>query len=250
VLEVELRERTIAIAREAFEGIAGIVEALHPPDPDDWGSLVGALNPDAGHHPVAGDPIELRAALRAGERTWHRFSYYERRFGPRGRRFMRSDSGWLTYLTERPASELEQQVFWLGGVLANRGMPRWLLECHLEDLFVELARVLPERRERYEALREASARLRKARTGHINEATFTRLGANFDESVGPEWRRRLPHAGNLIASAVADEADGLEHAVTSLIGWLGSAEHFPPAWVNAVTRTLDAARLALRKAPP
>ncbi|HEU4412573.1 MAG TPA: biliverdin-producing heme oxygenase [Polyangiaceae bacterium] len=247
VLENEVRDRAAAVAREAFEGVAAVVEALYPPAPEDWGSIVRALNPEAGHHPITSDPVELRAALRAGERTWHRFPYYERRYGPRGRRFMRSDSAWLAHLTERPSHELERQIFWLGGVLTNRGMPRWLLECHLEDLFVELARARPERRERYEPLRETSARLRSARLARFDEASFARLGADFDAAVGPEQRRRLPHAGGLIASAVADQADGHECAVESLIQWLGSAVHFPPPWVEAVARTLESAKRALRR---
>ncbi len=250
VLENEARGRVAAVAREAFEGIAGVVEAIHPPAPGDWPSLARELNPEAGQHPVAGDPVELRAALRAGERTWHRFPYYERRFGPPGRRFMRSDSGWLAHLTELPPEELERQALWLGGVLANRGMPQWLLECHLDDLFVELARARPERRARYVPLRNAAAALRRGRTARVDEASFDRLGADFDAAIGPAWRRTLPHAGRLVASAVADESNGHPRAVTSLIEWLGSAEHFPAVWVDAVGRTLEGAREVVRRAKP
>ncbi|MCU0684381.1 MAG: biliverdin-producing heme oxygenase [Polyangiaceae bacterium] len=246
VLEGEVRDRMVAVACDAFAGLAGVIEALYPPAPDDWASLVRALNPDAGDHPIASDPVELQAALRAGERTWHRFPYYEMRFGPQGRRFMRSDSGWMTHLTERPPAELERQIAWLGGVLTNRGMPQWLLECHLEDLFVELARVRPGQRSRYDPLRHAAANLRRARTGRLDEGTFERLGNAFDAAVGPEWRRRLPRCGSLVASAVADEANGFSRAVSTLVEWLGSAERFPPAWVDAVGKTLNDARSALR----
>jgi heme oxygenase len=249
VLDPAARDRTFVVAREALEGLAEVVAALHPPAPDDWASLVGALNPDAGHHPITDDPTELRAALRAGERTWHRFPYYELRYGPRGRRFMRSDSGWLAHLTRQPAAELERQIMWLGSVLASRGMPRWLLECHLEDLFVELARARPDARARYALLRAAAARLRDARVARIDGPLSARLDADFDEAVGPDLKRRLPHAGCLIASAVADEADGQPRAVASLVEWLASPERFPPPWVAAVTRTLDDARSLVRGAP-
>ncbi|HEU4538643.1 MAG TPA: biliverdin-producing heme oxygenase [Polyangiaceae bacterium] len=245
VLEAETRDRMAAVARDAFEGIASVIEAIYPPAPEEWAALVRALNPKAGDHPVTSDPAELRAALRAGERTWHNFPYYELRFGPDGRRFMRSDSGWLAHLTERPPAELERQVAWLGGVLANRGMPQWLLECHLEDLFVELARVRPEQRTRYEPLRHASAALRRARAARVDEGTFERLGAAFDAAVGPEWRRKLPRCGGLVVSAAADEANGHPRAVSSLVDWLGSPERFPPVWVEAVRQTLDAARRAV-----
>src|ERR671933_594218 len=86
-----------------------------------------SLNPSAGHHVVTGDPRELAAAERAGERSWTAWTYYERRYGDRGRQFTRSDSAWIAALPGSPASIVERQVRWLGTLLAARGMPRLLL---------------------------------------------------------------------------------------------------------------------------
>src|SRR5207245_1203744 len=80
---------------------------------------------------------------RAGAQSWERFPYYARRFGERGRTFTDRDSLWLAGLAARPEGDLPAQVEWLGGVLAARGMPRWLLECHLEVLYRELDRLAP-----------------------------------------------------------------------------------------------------------
>jgi heme oxygenase len=245
-LEPGVRERATAVAREAYAGLAGVFESIHPPAGDDWPSLARALNPVAGAHPITEDVPELRAALRAGERTWHQFPYYEHRFGPRGRRFMRSDAGWLAHLSARPAAEVERQVAWLGGVLAARGMPQWMLECHLDDLSAELGRARPDRRERYELLRRAAGALRAERVARIDDVAFARLGAEFDAAVGPEWQRRMPRSGGLLASAVADEANGHGHAVESLVEWLGSPRRFPRPWLTAVAQTVAEARRVSR----
>src|SRR4051812_16513914 len=99
---------------------------------------VAALNPEAGNHAVTTDPRELGAAIRVGERTRERFVYYERRYGERGRRFTHSDSAWIVTLAGNPPAVVERQLRWLGSLLAARGMPRWLLEVHLEGLHAQL----------------------------------------------------------------------------------------------------------------
>lgn len=143
-LDRDGQARAVDAALEAVEGLERIAEQLHPlvleDDPDTLGHV---LNPGAGRHVVAEDPRELRAALRAGVRSWERFPYYERRYGRRGRRFTRSDSAWLVTLASLPQSEVDRQIRWLGQVLAARGMPRWMLELHLEVLHEELVLSVP-----------------------------------------------------------------------------------------------------------
>src|SRR4051812_34517008 len=86
-----------------------------------------ALNPRAGHHLVTADPRELAAVERAGERSWSTWTYYARRYGERGRQFTRSDSAWVATLGGQAADLVDQQIRWLGALLAARGMPRLLL---------------------------------------------------------------------------------------------------------------------------
>ena len=242
VLEPDLQERVVDAALEAFEGIGRIVENLHPLDADDSDTLGQTLNPGAGLHSVAEDPRELRAALRAGVRSWERFPYYERRYGRRGRRFTRSDSAWLVTLAALPQAEVDRQIRWLGQVLAARGMPRWLLELHLEVLHQELTLALPEASEDYLPLLSAAQHLRDQRTAVFEENAWDDLAASFDAAVGAQLARELPGSGGLLVAAVADEALGVRNAVSSLEGWLTDPARFPPSWVAAVRHTLQRAR--------
>lgn len=206
------------------------------------------LNPEAGDHAVPEDPRELAAALRAGERTWERFPYYEKRYGERGRRFTQSDSAWLATLYDLPRGRAERQVLWLGGVLAARGMPRWLLEVHLEHLAEEMEGTgSPEGPRHGARLRELSGLLAQERrgAGGMPDARLEALSAEFEASVAsvPEGSR-LPGAGALLAAAAADERAGvMPHVADAVAAWLLDASRFPdPAWAEAVRETLRRAR--------
>lgn len=241
-LDRDGQARAVDAALEAMEGLERIAEQLHPlvleDDPDTLGHV---LNPGAGRHVVAEDPRELRAALRAGVRSWERFPYYERRYGRRGRRFTRSDSAWLVTLASLPQSEVDRQIRWLGQVLAARGMPRWMLELHLEVLHEELVLSVPEAGDAYAPLLSAARHLRDQRHSVLEERVWGEIGASFDAAVGSRWARQLPGIGGLLVAAVADEALGVRHAVSSLEGWLTDPGRFPPAWATAVRQTLDQA---------
>ena len=203
---------------------------------------VAALNPAAGHHAIASEPRELRAALRAGERTWRRFPYLERRYGERGRRFTRSDSAWIVTLARWPQAVAERHLRWLGELLAARGMPRWILEVHLEVLHAELLAALPDRRAAYAAFLLVAAAFRDERTRRVDEATAAALAAEFDRRVGPASTAALPEAGALLVAAVADERAGVARAVASLVAWLADRTRFPADWIAAVDWTVEAAR--------
>jgi hypothetical protein len=203
---------------------------------------VAALNAEAGSHAVTTDPRELRAALDAGERTRRRFVYYERRYGERGRRFTHSDSAWIVTLAGRPPGVAEGQLRWLGGLLAARGMPRWLLEEHLEVLHAELVAALPEKRTDYDQLLRIAGLFRDERRSHLDEATSSELARAFDRRVGSTAAAGLPEAGALLVAAVAEERAGLDRAVDSLMVWLADPARFPAAWVAAATEAVASAR--------
>ena len=205
-----------------------------------------SIDPEAGAHPLCFEEIELQAALRAGERSWQRFPYYEQRFAARGQRCTRSDSAWLVSLVEHGAAVVEQQVHWLARVLASRGMPRWLLELHLEDLCAELIAALPARAGTYAALRAAGGSLREQRLRHVDEAALLTASVAFAQQVGDDWDRRLPGTGALLVAAVADETAGVPTAVPSITGWMTDPSRFPARWIDAVTATISAARRQAR----
>jgi hypothetical protein len=204
------------------------------------------LNPEAGNHAITNDPRELRAALRAGERTRERFPYYQRRYGERGRRFTRSDSAWIVTVAELDPAVAERQLRWLGGLLAARGMPRWLLEVHLEVLHAELVAAAPEKKAAYDTLLRVAAIFRNERVSHLDEGTSLDLVRTFDSRVGSAAAHGLPEAGELLVAAVADERAGQPRAVSSLVQWLADPERFSANWVAAVSETLAAAREAVR----
>lgn len=203
-----------------------------------------AINRDAGSHPITGDPVELEAAARASERSIREFPYYQHRYGERGRRFGSSDGAWLALLADHSQAEVDRQVLWLGRVLASRGMPQMLLERHLEILHEELMASYPERGGRYERLLRAAAMLRDERRELLGDHELAALARDFDAAVGPEWSARHPRMGEILVAAVVDERLGIPEAVTSLEAWMTDAERFPPSWIAATRRTIEAARAA------
>lgn len=205
-------------------------------------NLLEALNPEAGDHAICLDSRELQAALRAGERSWRRFPYYERRYAERGQRFTRSDSAWLVSLAGSGAATVDGQIAWLGLVLASRGMPRWMLELHLEALYAELIAAIPEREATYVALLGAAQMLREQRLAFMDEAVFAAQSTAFAQQVGDEWDAKLPETGALLVAAVADERAGITRAVPSLVGWMTEPSRFPPRWIDAVRGTIERVR--------
>jgi hypothetical protein len=205
-------------------------------------NLLEALNSEAGDHPVCRDPRELQAALRAGQRSWRRFPYYEARYADRGQQFTRSDSAWLVALAEHGAVVVDDQVAWLGRVLGSRGMPQWLLELHLEVLHAELIAALPGRAAVYASLLGAATMLRAQREEHFDDAALAEFAAAFTQQVDEPWDARLPETGALLAAAVADEAAGLKRAVPSIAGWMTDPQRFPGRWIAAVEQTIARAR--------
>jgi hypothetical protein len=195
-------------------------------------------HPDAGNHPLPSDPREINAVLRAGRRCYAAHPYFVRRYGERGEAFTGSDGGYLATLADNPQSYVDSQVTWLAGVLANRGMPRWLMEEHLVLLYEELSTMAPDRSADYGKLLKAAQVLREARQTWISQIEFDALASSFESLAEDELR----NAGGLLVAAVCDECCGLAGAVPSLISWLGSPEYFSPEWCDAVANLLERAR--------
>ena len=160
-----------------------------------------SLNPDAGNYPITDDPRELEAARLAGVRCLEEIPYVDRRYGERGRKYTHSDGAWLATLAACEKSAMKQ-VFWLGRVLAGRGMPRYVLERHLELMVEELTRAVPDKD--YSKLSEAAAELKRERLEHVPR--FDELAAGHPDGV-------------LLVAAVADEKAGVERSVESLLEW-------------------------------
>jgi hypothetical protein len=136
-------------------------------------------------------------------------------------------------------------VRWLGGLLAARGMPQYLLERHLEHLHVELVRAAPERTTRYGVLQLCAADLRAMRVGRIQQAVFEDLAARFEERV-ERCSVRVKNMGVVLVAAVADERAGLPNIVASMESWTCDPERFDSEWIAAVRETLSTARAASR----
>jgi heme oxygenase len=238
-LDEAAQRRVVSAANDCFEYLLRIFRALYPMDPETLVPQATSLNPEAGSHRVPTDPREIDAAMRAGAKSLGRIPYLEARYGERGRRFTSSDSAWLVTLSELDEPRAISQVFWLGRVLAARGMPRLILEVHLELLFEELADAVPEKRHQYEQLLRAARALRDARCRLIDEERFDARSIEFEARVGAVSLRGI---GKLLVAAVTDAADGVPSALESLEGWLTDPTRFPPQWIAAVRSTLDDVR--------
>ena len=206
------------------------------------------VNPLAGLHVVSSDADEIAAARRAAETSLREYPYYRERFGERARMFGASDGAWLATLCQGDRDYVRRQVLWLGTVLSARGVPRWLLERHLEFLHRELLR-LTSNADRCQPLLEAALFLRALRREQIAEREFAALAAAFEEQAGPEWAGRLPGMGSILVSAVADEAAGIGRAAESMAEWAEDPAIFPEPWIAAVRHTLTEARSHVRPPP-
>jgi hypothetical protein len=195
-------------------------------------------NAESGDHPLPTDRREIEAVICATQRCYEAHPYFIKRYGARGEAFARSDGGYLATLVRNPQSYVHAQVNWLAEVLSCRGMPRWLMESHLDLLCEELSRVVPARIARHQKLMRAAQSLRSARQMKINQVDFDALSADFEARAGSCLR----NAGGLLVAAVCDEACGISQAVPSLIIWLADPERFSLQWCDAVSETLTRAR--------
>jgi heme oxygenase len=243
--EAAALEQAIVGARTVFAGFAAILAAIPAGEAagaNRW--LVSELNQDAGTHPIPGDLREVLAALRAGEHSYQQFAYYEARYGERGQRFTRSDSAWLATLARDDDTSALRQVSWLARILSARGMPRLLLEQHLEVLHSALVAHVPERAPSYAALARAAQQLRAERETALPEPRARSLQADFVAALacGPQRGIEPREAATLLVAAVADELAGIGGAVPALTAWLCDPASASAAWQAAAARLITAAR--------
>ncbi|MBF0239405.1 MAG: biliverdin-producing heme oxygenase [SAR324 cluster bacterium] len=246
-LQEEEHARILKAANELFEGLMPIFAGLHPITKKVSFYNVTSLNPESGNQPIPEDPQEINAALRAGKITWKQFPYYEYRYSTRGEQYTRSDSSWITTLVQYPVERVKQQIRWLGRVLSTRGMPQCLLETHLQNMYNELVKVHPEKKDKYALLLEGATELRKMRQTYFDDKTIEELSEQFEAQVGMEWSRRLKHMGALLVNAVADEKAGITGAVSSIEDWATDPDRFPEIFISAVKNTIQEAKKRAKK---
>ncbi len=224
----------IEAAHEAFTGLEGVYKALFPIEEKGRAFHVARINPEAGNHPIPDDEREIQAALKASSRCREEFPYYALRYGERGKRFSDSDTCWLATLTGLDQATMQKQIDWLGRVLATRGMPLILLEYTLRFLHEELTKAGVQSKSSYGSLLQAAEALARARSERLSAMDLEALANDFEAAVGPELAKKYKNTGRLLASAVADEKNGVKGAVLSLQGWMTDAERFDETWVMAV----------------
>ena len=132
-----------------------------------------------------------------------------------------------------------RHIDWLARLLAARGMPRLLMELHLEHLERQLATRLPERAARYTGLAAAARVLREERLRTIPEERAAELAARFAAGLETEARIAPAEAATLLVAAAADELAGVVHAEKGLTRWLAEPSRFSRRWRTAVERTLE-----------
>ena len=130
-------------------------------------------------------------------------------------------------LVELDQKKVQEQINWLGRVLSQRGMPQIMLERHLEILYEELTRAVPDREESYKKLLVAANALRNTRREFISDELLRELSTEFEEEVGAEGGPFAKRSGELIVAAVADERSGMEGAVKSIESWMTDASRLP-----------------------
>lgn len=88
---------------------------------------------------------------------------------------------------------------------------------------------------------DAARSLKKERLQLIPEPSFSNLAQAFHEATDSELQGRFNRTGDMIVSAVCDEAAGVTDAVASLLPWLTDAKRFSPQWIAAVSTTSEKA---------
>jgi len=212
-LESEQRAEVVAGARAAFHHVSAIADDLtwtgDPPR-----LRADAINPAAGVHPIAADPLVIEAAIVAGDRAWDRWPYCRERYVDRGLAFTRSDSAWLAMLVDLPAPHASRQLDWLANVLAARGMPSLILEDHLILVHDALVEAIPPEAARFALLLDAAAELRAHRTAGLPESIAAQLEHDYQQRANDPL-----DLGKLGVEAVRDECFGRRRAVDSFLDW-------------------------------
>lgn len=221
----------------------GIYESLTILDQKNLGNHITSLNPEAGNYPITTNPLEISVSIRSGMICWDMFSYYEHRYGERGRRFARSDAVWLVSVSELPEQIATEQVKWLARYLAIRGMPTYTMEVQMRLHYKLLSEKLPEYEVRYRKFLKAADELKAIRNKFIDDSLFEKsnelfaknldlMSLSYSSDVLP-----VKNTGLLIASSLADAGNNIPDAVASLKNWLTDDSRFPAGWIDAIRKT-------------
>lgn len=194
-------------------------------------------NFEAGLLPYPSDPKEIALAECSWRVIWRAYPYLEERFGERGKRFAASDTGYLVVLAGLDASVVVDQVLWLAGVLAPRGLPSWLLECQLRHLSRS-----GQRRGWPGAatMQVAEQRLRELRESRMPPVVLEAVAQRLRELLPDLRPGEVRGLTQLLGSAFADVGNGFCDSTTPLVDWLRQR--------TALSSGLDAVSADLQRA--
>lgn len=242
IIDNQIIEDILLAAKEISNDLITIYVNLYPIDQKQLGNHITALNPEAGNYPIPTNPLEIEAAITAGLICWDEFSFYQKRYGERGKRFTISDSVWLVTLDELSLELAIKQAKWLARYLTTRGMPVITMEYHLKYLYQELVKQIPDNNQKYETLFLVSEHLKKERIEIIPSSVFEKSNSMFHDfcttlNVVDE---PMKNTGLLIASSIADSKNGMEESLKNFKTWVTDPQLFSQNWIQAIENTYSA----------
>jgi len=186
------------------------------------------------------EPRALVVVDRAAASFVRAFPYLAWRYGSAGIHDARDDVASLLATAITQASELDQQVSWVGRQMTQRGQPRWMLEVELELLARVAAHELGERGLELAAeVRAASRALTRERTVTMAPGRMQRAADSFATELGFGPSRLWSGFGRILCAAVIDERRGFETAVRRVREWAVDPHRFGQPWIATVEATLD-----------
>lgn len=193
--------------------------------------------------PTAPEPRALLAIDRSAQLCARAFPYLIWRYGAAGFDALRDDNAMLmTTALSRPDA-LADQVEWIRGQIARRGLPSWMLEVDLECMARTAARAFPDLPRLSEALRRAGEELAVRRRSALSEGKFRRNAADFEAALGFDSCAQLWRGfGGVLTSAVVDERRGDLQIVVRVCAWAMDERRFGAPWRGAVEDCVQAAR--------
>jgi hypothetical protein len=235
-LELDENETGLAEAGalDAFRGFEGILMAVHPFRKSDLRYSVSALNPEAGDHAMPQTPEDIELARKAGERAWEKFPYLQARYADRGKRFTGSDSCWLMTLVPLPPPAIRKSLFWLRDLLSVRGIPGLILETHLAQILDLAQGSQPPRNEEFRNFETVFLELRNERRKRLADELLKKIAEDWEPALQASGGKPLLGASQVLASAWADEKNGVLGAFLSVQGWLMDPSRFSKEWVARI----------------
>jgi heme oxygenase len=221
--------QAIAGATEMYEIMERFHQLLYPLPEIGNGFTAAGLNPEAGDHPVPQESEILQAAIRAGRRCRDEFSYYERRYGERGRRFTDSDVAWLASLVTHDENVILDQVLWLGRLLSVRGMPMILLERQLELLHEEMGTLA-----KCPPLADLSGALEKLKQQRQRLAVQDQCNKVCQAVTDMLHHVEFSDLPIILIAAHLDMRNGIPECLASLVSWLVDASILTKTEIDAV----------------